>query len=123
MKLKLDENLSRHLKPLLTSLQHDVATVEDEGLLSRPDPTIAAAAMLEGRMLLTLDLEFADLRKYPPGTHHGMIVFRPRSFGPLSVNHAVEAFLQSTDLNLLAGCIVIVEPSRIRVRRPAGEAR
>ncbi|HXX34614.1 MAG TPA: DUF5615 family PIN-like protein [Thermodesulfobacteriota bacterium] len=50
MKLKLDENLSRHLKPLLTKLGHDVLT---------------AAALREKRMLLTLDLEFADLRKYP----------------------------------------------------------
>ncbi len=35
MKLKLDENLSRHLKPALTGLGHDVLTAADEGLLSR----------------------------------------------------------------------------------------
>jgi hypothetical protein len=37
MKLKLDENLSRHLKPVLIGLGHDVLTTADENLLS-PSP-------------------------------------------------------------------------------------
>jgi predicted nuclease of predicted toxin-antitoxin system len=86
MKLKLDENLSRHLKPVLTGLGHDVLTAADENLLSRPDTEVAAVSIKEGRMLFTLDVEFADLRKYPPGTHPGIILFRPPSCGPLTVN-------------------------------------
>jgi len=86
MKLKLDENLSRHLKPVLTDRGHDVLTAADENLLSRPDTEIAKAAKKESRMILMLDVEFADLRKYPPGSHPGIIVFRPPSFGPLSIN-------------------------------------
>lgn len=118
MNLKLDENLSRHLEPLLSALQHDVKTAADEGLLSEPDATIASAAKSEGRFLLTLDLEFGNLRKFPPGTHPGIILFRPRSFGPLAVNRFVEAFIRDTDLIPLAGCTVVVEPTRVRVRRP-----
>jgi predicted nuclease of predicted toxin-antitoxin system len=118
VKLKLDENWSRQLKPALSALQHDVLTVEDQGLLSPPDPVVAVAAKSEGRMLLTLDLEFADLRKYPPGSHPGRVLFRPKSFGPLAVNRFVEEFVQTTDLQFLEGCVVIVEPSRVRVRRP-----
>jgi hypothetical protein len=33
MRLKLDENLSRHLKRALVSLGHDVETAADEDLL------------------------------------------------------------------------------------------
>lgn len=33
MKLKLDENLSRHLKPILEEQNFDVLTVSDAGLL------------------------------------------------------------------------------------------
>ena len=117
MKLKLDENLSRRLKPELVALRHDVLTVEDEGLLSRPDPVGGAAARSEGRMLLTLDLEFADLRKYPPGNHPGIVLFRPRSFGPLAVNAFVTEFVRDTDLAALARCVAVVEPGRVRVRR------
>ena len=106
MKLKLDENLSRHLKPALTVLGHDTSTAADEGLLSRPDVEVAAGAAKEGRILLTLDVEFADLRKYPPGSHPGIILFRPMSLGPLSVNRFVESFVredESTHTRLIKG--------------------
>jgi predicted nuclease of predicted toxin-antitoxin system len=69
VKLKLDENLSRHLKSSVAALGHDVQTAEEEGLLSQPDQVVFSAAKREGRMLLTLDLDFSDIRKYPPGTH------------------------------------------------------
>ena len=118
MKLKLDENISRHLKPILANLNHDVLTVSDQGLLSQNDTGIGMAAKREGRILLTLDLEFGDLRKYPPGEHPGIILFRPRSFGPLLVNRFVEDFVRETDLEALRGCVVLVDASKVRVRHP-----
>ena len=118
LNIKLDENLSRHLKGDLVALGHDVATVEDEGLLGRPDNVVAGVAASERRLLLTLDLEFADLRKYPPGRHPGIVLFRPRSFGPAAVNPLIERFVRETTLADLAGCVAVVEPGRVRVRRP-----
>jgi predicted nuclease of predicted toxin-antitoxin system len=118
MKLKLDENLSRHLKPVLIGRGHDVRTAADEDLLSRPDIEVAACAAAEGRILLTLDIEFADLRKYPPGSHPGIVLFRPASLGPLPVNRFVENFVCSTDLARLSGCVAVVEPQGVRVRQP-----
>jgi predicted nuclease of predicted toxin-antitoxin system len=119
MNLKLDENLSRHLKDILKKYRHEVLTAADQGLLSRFDTEIAEAAKIEDMMLLTLDLEFADLRKYPPGNHPGIILFRPRSLGPLAVNRFIEEFVADTDLTPLKGSLVIVEPNRVRVRRTA----
>jgi predicted nuclease of predicted toxin-antitoxin system len=122
LKLKLDENLSRQLKPALADLGHDVLTVADEGLLSHPDTEVAAESFREGRMLFTLDVEFADLRKYPPGKHPGIILFRPPSFGPLSVNRFVVDFVRSADLTELESCVAIVDASRVRVRSPEKES-
>ena len=118
MKLKLDENLSHHLKPTLASLGHDVMTVADEGLLSQPDTAVAEAANSESRILLTLDIEFADLRKYAPGTHPGIVLSRPRSLGALTVKESVEAFVRHTDMTALTGCVVVVDASHVRVRQP-----
>ncbi|HKO03201.1 MAG TPA: DUF5615 family PIN-like protein, partial [Candidatus Acidoferrales bacterium] len=67
MKFKLDENLSRHLKDVVSSLGHDAATAAEEDLLARSDREVAAAACAEDRVLLTLDVEFGNLKKYPPG--------------------------------------------------------
>ncbi len=88
MRIKLDENLSRHLRVLLEARQHDIRTAADEDLLSKPDQLIAKAARKEGRMVFSLDTDFADIRTYAPGSHPGIIVFRPRSFGPLTVGVA-----------------------------------
>jgi predicted nuclease of predicted toxin-antitoxin system len=118
MKLKLDENLSLHLKPVLIELGHDVLTATDENLLSHSDTEIAQAAKEEQRMLMTLDVEFADLRKYPPGSHPGVILFRPRSLSPLSVNAFITDFVRRTDLDKLAACVAVVDPVHVRVRYP-----
>lgn len=118
MKLKLDENLSRHLKPVLLELGHDVLTAADENLLSHPDTEIAQAAKDEQRMLMTLDVEFADLRKYPPGSHPGVILFRPLSLSPISVNAFITDFVRRTDLDKLVACVAVVDPVHVRVRYP-----
>ena len=123
MKLKLDENLSRHLKPELIELGHDVLTAADEHLLSRPDTEIARAARHESRMLLTLDIEFADLRKYPPGSHPGVILFRPLSLSPFFVNAFIADFIRRTDLGKLAACIAVVDPVHVRIRSPQNKTR
>ena len=119
MKIKLDENLSRHLKDALLGLGHDVSTALEEGLLGKDDVELGAAAKTDSRMVFTLDLDFADLRKFPPGSHPGVILFRPRSMGPLAVNQFVLKFAQQTELSDLARCLAIVEPHRVRVRRPS----
>ncbi len=118
LKIKLDENLSRHLKPTLVGEGHDTVTAADEGLLGRSDTEVGGAAGREGRMLFTLDLEFADLRKHPPGSHPGVVLFRPRSMGPGAVSGFVVDFVRGTELADLAGCVAVVEPTRIRLRRP-----
>jgi predicted nuclease of predicted toxin-antitoxin system len=119
VKIKLDENLSRHLKVPLLGLGHEVSTALEESLLGKVDVEIGTAAKSEDRMIFTLDLDFADLRKFPPGSHPGIILFRPRSMGPSAVNQFVLKFCQETELTTLARCLAIVEPHRIRVRRPS----
>ena len=102
----------------MESYGHDVATVADENLLSSTDEIISRIAIEENRILLTLDVEFADLRKHPPGFHPGIIVFRPYSFAPDSVNEFITNFIRTADFQKLSACVVIVDSTRIRVRRP-----
>ena len=118
IKIKLDENISRHLKPHLQQEGYDVFTAADEGLLGKSDVEVGAAAKSERLILFTLDLEFADLRKFPPGTHPGIILFRPHSMGPLATNRFIVNFVKVTDITALSGCIVVVDPTRVRIRRP-----
>lgn len=118
LKIKLDENLSRHLAQPIRDLGHDVDTVLDENLSGRPDEVVGVHVRREGRMLFTLDRWFADLRAYPPGTHDGIIVFRPAGQGALRVAEMIMAFLKDTNLDALRGCLVVVEEGKVRVRKP-----
>jgi predicted nuclease of predicted toxin-antitoxin system len=54
----------------------DPDTVWDRSLCGADDQTIADRVRGEGRILLTLDLDFANIRAYPPDQHPGIIVLR-----------------------------------------------
>ena len=116
LKIKLDENLSWHLKAPPISAGHEVSTTADENLLGKPDTDVAAAAKAEDMIIFTLDVAFADVRRFSPGTHPGLVLFRPGSLGPITVNQFVLDFVRDQNLKSLTGCIVIAEPNRIRIR-------
>ena len=65
LRFKLDENLPRRVESTLRDLGHDVQTTLSEGLAGAPDPDLLAACAAEDRVLVTLDLDFADIRAYP----------------------------------------------------------
>src|SRR5437764_12425695 len=65
MKIKLDENMPGVAVAIQAAHGHEVVTVVDESLAGARDPTIAQAAAIEGRMLVTMDRGFADIRSYP----------------------------------------------------------
>ena len=78
MRIKLDENVHEDVGAALVVSGHDVHSVRSEGLNGRPDQVIAAAVLTEQRCLVTLDLDFADTRRYPPGEFPGIVVLRLR---------------------------------------------
>ena len=82
MRFKLDENLSPTIAGLLSWVGHDAATVAEQGLAGAEDLDIASVCLDEGRILVTLDLDFADVRAYPPHRYPGLIVLRINSQAP-----------------------------------------
>lgn len=118
MKLKLDENVTVAAKDLLVGLGHQVDTVVDEGLTGRPDQDVLAAAVADGRVLVTCDLGFGDPRAYPPGSHRGVILLRLRDQQPVNVVSVLEGLAKNHDLDALAGCVVVVTEALVRIRGP-----
>ena len=115
MKIKLDQNLSIHLREALSILNHDVDTVFDEGLTGADDVAVLGAASSQDRILFTLDTDFLNLKTYPPGTHGGVVVFRPPRQGAVALARFVKAFVVSSDLRRHYRLTTIVERRRIRV--------
>jgi predicted nuclease of predicted toxin-antitoxin system len=67
LKITLDENIPGAVAGFLRSRDHDVDTVLEESPGGRDDPTVLRAAISEGRLLITLDRGFGDVRANPPG--------------------------------------------------------
>ena len=94
MRVKLDENLPIQFKRLFTESGHDAATVLDEGIGGATDVEIASACLAEDRVLLTQDLDFADIRAYPPSEYPGIVVFRLANQGGMVSYKSVQPCLR-----------------------------
>ena len=121
MKIKLDENLPAALVNLLRVAGHDAMTVSDESLGGGEDPRILHAAASEQRLLMTFDLDFADIRRYPLGSHAGIVVFRLNDQRWAALKGPVRRLIDSGILDRVQGGLAIVDELRVRIRsRPAG---
>jgi predicted nuclease of predicted toxin-antitoxin system len=118
MKIKLDENLPLRLATLLNKLGHDVHTVHDEMLLGSADTEIWEATQKESRFLITQDLDFSDLRKFAPGSHHGILLVRLRSPNRRDLIQRVRDLFTKENVGEWGGCFVVATERKVRVLRP-----
>jgi predicted nuclease of predicted toxin-antitoxin system len=118
MRIKLDENLPVVLVDDLAALGHDVDTALSEGLGGHEDADVWAGAQAAGRMLLTQDLDFSDVRVFAPGTHPGLVIVRVREPGLLALQRRLVTVLQAEQVEHWAGCFVVITDRKLRVRRP-----
>lgn len=115
-RFKLDENLPRDAETLLHDAGHDVHTVLDEQLGGHPDPSVFAASQTEARILVSLDSDFADIRVYPPASHEGIWVLRPRMQSIDNTLSLLRAALLVLETESTQGRLWIIEPERVRIR-------
>jgi predicted nuclease of predicted toxin-antitoxin system len=77
----------------------------------------------EGRFFITLDLDFADIRRYKPGSHPGILLLRTRSRSSAAVLQVLERVLNERRLESLAGCLAVADESLTRVRASTKRGR
>jgi len=118
VRVKLDEHIPVAVVAVLEKAGHDVHTVLAEHLGGHNDDWVLAAAINEERLFITLDRGFADIRRYPPGSHHGILVLRPPVQQPEVIAAMIHDLVTSIDLDQLDGCNVIAHGNQLRIRRP-----
>lgn len=120
MPFLVDANLPRSVVALLLKLGHHVEFARDIGLAAAPDKDIAARAKLTGAALLTRDLDFANIRRYPPEEYAGIVVLRlPDDATARTIVGVVERFVREPAfVDALSGRLAIVEIDRVRFRPP-----
>jgi predicted nuclease of predicted toxin-antitoxin system len=107
---------------LIAGLGHDVQTVSQEKLNGVDDTHLFSICASEGRCLITLDLDFAAVLRFPPRKATGIAVLRPPSTVTLSLlTDLVRSLLTALQQESIAGRLWVVEPGRIRVHDESGE--
>ena len=118
MKFKLDENFGTRTQQIFRAAGHDVQTVRDEELQGSSDQYLYEVCCTEQRCLVTLDLDFADIIRFPPNQTGGIVVIRvPRNPSLSLLERLIQQFLQMLTQMSVEKQLWIVEVGRIRVHQ------
>lgn len=116
MKFLADMGISPQTVSLLREHGHDAIHLHEERLDRLPDPLILEKARRERRVLLTHDLDFAELMAASGANLPSVVIFRLRDMRPDSVNRHLRIILRRHLPSLAQGGILSVTDGRIRSR-------
>lgn len=116
MRFKIDENLPVDTAKLLQDAGHDALTIHDQKMVGEPDSQVASVCQAEQRAIITLDLDFSDIRTYPPGNYYGIIVLRPRTQSKPLVLALMAQLISLLNSEPLAGNLWILQENKLRIR-------
>jgi predicted nuclease of predicted toxin-antitoxin system len=117
MRFKVDENLPIDVAEILRANNHDAMTIFDQEMVGQPDLKVASVCRAEERALVTLDLDFSDIRTYPPAAHAGIIILRPRTQSKPDVLALLGRLLPLLGGGeQLSGNLWIVQENGVRIR-------
>ena len=116
MKFKIDENLPAEIGGVARAHGHEAHSVLEERLGGSPDDAVARVCREEDRVLITLDLDFADIRSYPPELSPGIIVLRLARLDRESVLALMPRILTLLETEPIRQRLWIVDEKRTRIR-------
>jgi predicted nuclease of predicted toxin-antitoxin system len=121
MRIKLDENIDARLITPFKDTGHDAVTVQEQGLKGITDKELYELCRAEGYTLVTLDLDFSNLLRFPPEGTPGLVVLRGQNqlFSTMQglVETLIDALVKESPLNKLW----TVEPGRLRIHEKTEE--
>jgi len=118
LKFKLDENFGTRTLHIFQSAGFQVDTVRDEGLQGSSDDKLYQVCCSEQRCLVTLDLDFSNVLRFPPEKTGGIVVIRFHNNPTLpQLEKLIRQFLKQLSKMPLNQQLWIVESNRIRIHQ------
>lgn len=118
MKFFLDTNIPYSALRIFEELNIESAHARDVGLSRADDIEIINYAVKNDSILVTKDLELANITIFPIGSHHGVVVLRlPSFFKASQFVNVLKDFLSSINIKDLKKAIAIVKVGRYRIRK------
>jgi predicted nuclease of predicted toxin-antitoxin system len=111
-----DEDVPRSTARVLRDAGFDAIDVRDVGLRGKSDALVFAYAQREERLLITCDLGFSNILRFPPAENVGLLVVRIPDSEPIeSFNHEILRAVTEIGENLRRH-LAIVEIGKVRLR-------
>jgi len=118
MRFKLDENFTPRMLRLFHTAGHEAYSVREQGLQGCADQRLYEMCCHEKRCMVTMDLDFSDITRFPPERANGIAVIRvPRNPSLQLLERLVRELLDALTQMPLQNRLWIVEPGRIRVHQ------
>jgi predicted nuclease of predicted toxin-antitoxin system len=121
LRILLDQNIPPQVCDFIRERKTSwvVLHVNDVGLCGATDDTIFQWAQRDGSIVVTFDEDFADARMFPAGSHAGVIRLRVWPTTIEKTESALARLFEAVNDEDLPGSLVIIDQSRIRIRRSA----
>jgi predicted nuclease of predicted toxin-antitoxin system len=119
--IKVDEDLPEDIARIFSAVGYIADTVRQQGWGGSEDEDLWERVQAERRWLVTADKGFGDVRTYLPRTYVGIVLLRAVIESRRRYIELAQALVRSVRLEEVAGCLVVVTPRGIRIRRPAEE--
>lgn len=116
MKFLVDAPLPPSVAVFLRSKGHEASHVFERGWGRFSDKEILGAAGKEGAVVITADLDFPRLIAITPDKRSGLILFRGANWKFDAICESLVRLFETITERRIVSSIVVVEPSRIRVR-------
>lgn len=119
LKFLVDEDLPRSTAHFLKAMGFVAEDIRDCGLRGKTDEEIFEYAQKEKAVVLTGDRGFGSILRFTPGTYHGIVVANfPNEMSVSELNWQIKMALNSLTEDDIKGNLVIIDPKKIRIRRP-----
>ena len=118
VKFLIDEDMPRSTATILKAEGYEAMDVRDCELKGRSDEEIFSFAQQKDAVILTEDMGFGNLLRFPVGSHLGIVIAHfPNEISTYGLNNQIiKAFENLTEVDFI-GNLIIIEPGKIRIRR------
>lgn len=117
MKFLVDNALAPQVAVGRRDAEHDAIHVRDMGLQAADDTVIFDRAVSKDRTIISDDTDFGTLLSQRQTQYPSLILLRwPALRRPADQVRVVLDNLSQVEADLEAGCMVVIEPDRLRVR-------
>ena len=116
--IKVDEDLPAEVAVVFREGGANAATVASQGWSGLIDADLWPRVQHENRLLATADKGFGDIRRFAPGTHAGIVLFRLERESRAGYVRLARSLVGTVPLDGLSRCLTVVSSGSIRIVRP-----